>query len=512
MKLSLIFENSRIFTLCNGDEKETLLTDLHGSLFIKKNECSIELSKYSLDKIYGVLGFSGESLSIFLKRGVSISSRNLIRSGNVFFYFSNKVIELDSITKDLLLDYCLSGSYHLIPNIVSTSVEVDERIKTAVLNLSSLNYELFDFGAEAIEDPMFLEHQLSCSHLALGLSLGNERLVKKNTFSSKKENPNLKPDQRIWNLEKRRVCYNGSIVIASLGSIRQERDSDTIVSFEQEDQKWMAPDPYYTDGHLYGVASETGEKKWLAVFDYQVEDFVLLPSGKLCVISERYLYLLDPETGEIHTKFDTGIRKKERIETVSIRLLVHKDKLIITSLKDCSLQIRNADSLELLREIDAREEKWGFAKYPIQVAGDLVFVPVQLGESPLIGGAMLLMDMNNIDAPIEVEQGPEFEEVMPSKENPASIKISTNHPDWGTTLRFLERRLLELILIASGKPQYKYFKPRTAEFTYSGFDEDVDLVREKMEIFKERFREYLSEPRIPGISIGEVEFTYKLIE
>ena len=506
MLLFNIFSNSKL-SLANSNEYQA--TDFRGSLY-RLDIQEQKLLSYEEYRDYGCVDVGGVYLRVKMSRHSNYSDSKLVESGAVFSEPRATWDNMDDRTKYAILRDTRRNDYSLNRFLTADLKVINRTFTTIVFNKLKVKLKEVPGEDSYLDKPIFMSDEIFCSHWGTSFGLGDTDFKIVGEVDAKIESSELKADQKLWNIEGRRVCLSGDTLIASLGSIRKERESDTIVAYEDAGGEHMAPDPYYTDGHLYGINANTGEQQWLQVFDYQVEDFEILPNGKLVVISERNLYLLDPETGAIEQQFDTGIRKKERIETVSMRVFLHKDQLYITSLKDQVMQIRDANSLKLLREVDGREHKWGFGKYRPQAAGDIVLIPVELGKSPFTGGAMLLIDSNNLDAELQIEQGPEFEEVIPSKENPGPIKVKVHHPDWGLVVRFAERRLLELVMLTSDRSKYKYFKPRKIEFEYSGYKDDVELVQEKMDIFVERFKHYLAEPHVPGIGFQPVELVYTL--
>jgi len=506
MKILFVHCNSNI--QFNELDNVIELYDSRGSVFSVEG-LSLFISSYSRDKPIGFYLLNNRLIKVFLASEARKGDSKLVEQSKIYFepavdFLSNKygaqygffwsLVQKNSFGTLYSTHYKEQSSNTRFIVTVDTKSGVD---KTAI------------WSREGMRNPQFINFDEGYDHQGVTLSRGDGELNLLWKYVNK--DSEIQSDQSLRYEQFHKVVKLDSTVIVSLGSIRNERTSTVIVMYDDVEEEHTVPDPYFTDGHFFGLDAETGEKKWLTVFDYQVEDFVLLPNGKLCVSSERKLYIVDSETGVIEQEIDSGIRKTDKIETVSMTLLAYDDKLYLFSYKDCAFQIRDANTLELLREVEAREQKWHFAKYRPTIAGKLIFLPIELGDSELAGGAILVIDTSDIHAEIQIESAPEFMEVLPSKSSHGPIQLSVSDSDWAKVLRFLERRLLELVFICSGTPQYRYFEPRSINFTYSGFGESVDFITEKMEIFKERFERYLAEPHIPGVGISPVEFNYSLI-
>jgi hypothetical protein len=242
----------------------------------------------------------------------------------------------------------------------------------------------------------------------------------------------------------------------------------------------------------------------------QIDDIAKLTDSTIAVASERFLFVLNAASGEIQNKIDTKMRDSERVECTSMTLLVHGDYLFLFSYKDCRMQIWNKFSVDKIRTIDGVKQGWQFANKRPKQSKHHIFVPISLREYTIGFGAMLVIDARDIHAEVQVESGPDFTFSVPSKESPSRIEISVEHKDWGDMLRFLEREAFGAVLVASGDEICDFFSPREVHLNYSGYSASTDLIKQKLDIFKNRFERYIQEPLIIGIRLENIEFSYDL--
>lgn len=319
--------------------------------------------------------------------------------------------------------------------------------------------------------------------------------------------------RQIYNHDRARPILFKSFIIHNFSSKQILRSKTTSylnengLITEQEEQ-----DYYSSDGRVVCLDIGTGASIWEANFDYQVDDILLVQEDKVLVTSERNLFLVNIENGSIEKQWNSQLRdSNERVLTGSNQLLALGDQVFHFSYKDCRFQVLDANSLEVIRSVDCVEQGLQFGADRPHVFGDKIFVPVDLRDDPFSGGSILMIDSNNIDGPIEIEQGPDFKITEPSPDKPGIIECEVDYEDWGNMFRFAERTLLSKVMHHSSDDKIQNFTPRKIKLRYSGYKDSRELVQEKMEVFKKRFERSVEEPQLHAISVPAVEVELELV-
>lgn len=280
-------------------------------------------------------------------------------------------------------------------------------------------------------------------------------------------------------------------------------DGDIV---EQEE-----PDPYFTDGKVICADYETGDLVWEKDFEFQVDDIIALPNNDILVISERYLFIINSNSGEVIRQWDSGIRDGDRVYTGQMQLLLADGNVFLFSHKDCRFQIYDAISLDLIRTVDGVDRGLMFGARRPKVVGSKILVPTDLRNDSFSGGVVFVIETDKLDAEIEDEKGPELKITEPSESSPGPIVCEVDYPDYGNMFRFVERALISRVILNSATYTKEHFQPRTVKLIYSGYSDSKELIEEKMEVFKKRFARMVDEPHIPGIGMAPVEVEYELL-
>jgi len=307
------------------------------------------------------------------------------------------------------------------------------------------------------------------------LSMDQEKLTENWCFQLHCNKKNVRP-KIVYGHHKSRLLEvkqrKNNIVVFNISSVLKSRYRKMqIVDRDGSASEYERPDPYFKDGKLVGLSLDKGELIWEANFEYQVDDILLIQTNKILVTTERELVILDGATGAEINRWDSGIRDaEERVQTGSNQLLLIEDKVFHISYKDCRIQIYQEETMELLRTIDGVERGLQFGADRPKIFEKTVFLPVDLRYEPFSGGAWLVFDVDKWDAELEFEEEPNFKITCPTKEEPGIITCEVDHPDWGTMLRFAERKLTTAVVENSAEYAKKFFKPRKLKLTYSGFE------------------------------------------
>lgn len=271
------------------------------------------------------------------------------------------------------------------------------------------------------------------------------------------------------------------------------------------------PEPHCRrDGEIVSFAKADGRVLWSRTFAYQVEDCVLLASGRLLVISSGTLYELDAETGEILASVVTGLEARHS----GTFLHTLKQYLIVISRRERRLQVYDTVSWQCMREFDAKAEGFNFVRVGHIVDERLVMF-VTVGRDNYNSGGCLIIDFNDILAPLEYETEPEMTIIHPSAEQ-GDLVLEMHHADLGDVLRLVE--VIGMIqaaqhgFLAGGTP------PKCPEFNgrvvlrYSGCSAPREEAIAKLDILKERFDAFAKEYRhYCGKKKKHVTFHYELL-
>jgi hypothetical protein len=480
--------------------KSIYFSDLKGSKFNFSGK-NISLEQYIEDIYYTTYFYKGEEVDIFLKYGASYGDSNLAENKNILFLSKKNKLSLDIPTQYALLYGTKEKSSEiLVSDYENTTIRYD---------FDNHTYQLFSY--QGFSPCYYGGEYYHIPQAPFIMKVDDGFNIKWQVDKNNSEEDITYPRFVDGNAKKPIALYNNTLIV-NLSAKYTEQESLTEKLYKSDGSfHGMGKEAFFIDGTLYCLYKEDGTVKWTQTFPVQIDDFTQLNEEQVVVASERYLYIVSCETGDIVNTIDTEIRQGERQECISISLLIHGDYLFVFGFKDCCLQIWDKNTLTKLRTIDAREQGWQFACLRPKVIDHQIFVPITLKGDELSGGAIFVIDANDIHAKVEVEEGPEFIQSLPSKDKPSGIHFSVDHPDWGHVLRFAERELLKAVLLYSSPDYQKYFTPRTVHLSHSGYSAEKALVQEKMDIFKNRFERYVQEPHIPGFGIAPIEFSYTLL-
>jgi len=248
-----------------------------------------------------------------------------------------------------------------------------------------------------------------------------------------------------------------------------------------------------TEGQLCALNKADGSVKWKCTFDYQVDDLCRVGGDDSIVLfSADELILLNGESGDIIQIIHTGLDKQTG--TVFIQVLGAYLFLFCrkgpTQAKGNLMQVYDTSTWECVRQVQGEELGGVFYQLP-QTVDDKVFVPIETR----FGSSMLVIDINDIQSPIEFEQEPEFIISTPDENNRA-IVMEVNYPELGDVLRLAEIQGLkhaeEQGDEGRGLGSSQHFDGRVI-LKYSGCTADRREAIEKLDMLKERFDFYAKE-------------------
>jgi outer membrane protein assembly factor BamB len=502
MKLYFCHIDSTVYK----NDNKIYLADKRGTKFLFNNN-SIRTIGYSLDKFFYTYRIDNLLIDVCLNKDARYGDDQLVENGNILFLSNGVLIPLDKPTQYSLL----YASTKNIDKIFVSEYEDKEGINTIFYNFKTNTYKkimnapcmAYYYGENEYyylpsEGPFILKADDS-----LNIQWALDKNVRKS---------NITYPRFVDNMSQKPLCFYKDTVIVNLTATLSHQKSLTRAYYNPDGTIMeMCDESFFIDGTIYSLYKKDGTVKWTQTFPVQVDDIIQLTEEKIISASERYLYIIDADTGVIDKKINTEIRTGERQECASITLLIHDNYLFVFSLKDCSMQIWNKNTLEKLRTIDAHEQGWQFAVHRPKIIDNHIFVPVAIRDNQISGGAIFVIDTDNIHAPLEVEEVPKFERILPSKGNTSGIHFTVNHPDWGYVLRFAERELLTEIGEIDRSEDNKNFTPRKVKLTYSGYTEKKEVVEDKLKIFKDRFERYVPGPHVLGVSFKPIQFEYELI-
>ena len=252
----------------------------------------------------------------------------------------------------------------------------------------------------------------------------------------------------------------------------------------------------YIDSVIRCFDIDSGAVIWSLVVEKGVDDLVMR-EDVLYVCAANEILLVDPKTGGIVRKIDTGLTD-DYDRQLGTTITVDSNNIYFTHAEERALQIYDLNSFELLRKIVLPE---GYLIRSHQFYDDytgkhyfsLMNKTQYVARSPL-----LEVDPANLDAEVEFEEEPEIDiSLRPASDNPdhQELWIELASPSLDDALRFGE------IYTRDETQRHSYVhtgmrfgdrKPTAnfngiVRFVYRGSSEKPDVVQEKLKIMEQRF-------------------------
>ena len=247
-------------------------------------------------------------------------------------------------------------------------------------------------------------------------------------------------------------------------------------------------------GSVYCWAKDDGVVRWHCDFDVPVQDLRRYNDTQLLAVVGGKLCLINAEAGQVDAEYETGLLHAFDRKAVHF----YGDIICLYGLADNKIQFYQRDTFELLREVDCTPFDFKFYKFSSIQHDHLLFIPCLQNSHKYwqFCGSMLMIDLTDIHAELTIEQGPEFDIELPSKDNGA-IRLSVNHNDWGDIVRFAERHFAELVY-EHGKswlnPKHNKHFNGHLELTVKGCDAP-ELI-EKLGVFEKRMLKIIEDDEL----------------
>lgn len=247
-------------------------------------------------------------------------------------------------------------------------------------------------------------------------------------------------------------------------------------------------------GSVYCWAKDDGVVRWHCDFDVPVQDLRRYNDTQLLAVVGGKLCLINAETGQVDAEYETGLLHDFDRKAVHF----YGDIICLYGLADNKIQFYQRDTFELLREVDCTPFDFKFYKFSSIQHDHLLFIPCLQNSHKYwqFCGSMLMIDLTDIHAELTIEQGPEFDIELPSKDNGA-IRLSVNHNDWGDIVRFAERHFAGLVY-EHGKnwlnPKHNKHFNGHLELTVKGCD--APELTEKLGVFEKRMLKIIEDDEL----------------
>ncbi len=375
------------------------------------SEGSVNLVEYGFERLLGTVSYQGEELKAYKKIDAIESLGKLIRKGSCWLEYSDGQRYESDLVKKASLIFCAHNKIKLLEKAVVYTVQNHFRDNE---ELTLIRYDL--------NENTYLESELK--H-------GWPQVIDKDCYSVKssiKGRTVVKIDENldiIWQfLAEGRAAQ--SVVSQNLLDI-----GDALVinlCLKRKRSKVFG-------ATIYCLSKENGTEIWSRYFPMQIYDSQLLDEKRIVVYSENKLFILDNKNGEliktIETEFDV-------VPRAVVSLFVYNDYLFVFNNEMSCINIYETDEFACIRQINAAEHKWLFMHRPEVIEGKIY---VEVSHHRMYT-SLLIIDPNNINAPLIIEEEPSFSITEPSKEQ-GHILIEVEDISVDDLIRFGETVVLE---------------------------------------------------------------------
>lgn len=184
---------------------------------------------------------------------------------------------------------------------------------------------------------------------------------------------------------------------------------------------------------IYLLNKHTGDIVWSRQMPENLASVKDAGKNRLIACCDNQLYVMDLRTGDIVHQWQT-----DHSNTLgSLDLCVHNECLIVIKQNAAEVLIYSTESWQLLRRQLMPEDRRDlpFLAAPIAHKG-IVYI--------ILGDALLIIDTNDVDAPLEAEQDPAEHVKLPSKAD-GKIELHFSGMDKDRFLRLGVRQALSLL-------------------------------------------------------------------
>lgn len=275
----------------------------------------------------------------------------------------------------------------------------------------------------------------------------------------------------------------------------------------------------YQGGSIIALCVETGAEIWRTQVAGQLMELELHQDFIYCSACD-VIYQVDIETGDIIKTIQTQAGMNDFNTRVRIAgdyiFYLNKSPAEFFQSKN-HISVYDLVSGEHIRDIDLPQKLSFQDNVRTKVINDKFYIELAPAYIASSGGGILEVDLNNINATLDVDEGPEFtQEVITESDDKESYRLSVSHNILDEVLRFSEIEIKELALV-KGRNQLnnKAFNPKFngkihLQIDHSALDphEHTD---EWLGVLCERINSWAEGEYYDGQAKNTVTLTYELV-
>lgn len=261
--------------------------------------------------------------------------------------------------------------------------------------------------------------------------------------------------------------------------------------------------PCSVNGRVYCLDKSNGSIVWEKVYTYQINDIAPLDEGRFLGVTYNQLLVLDSENGDVLNSIDVGLPTHDSDgirKRIYLYLIATENYIIIYDTGDSGvLHIYDKVSLECLRQISCHEhgfELKGATEPAYRIINKKIFLEATRtdGSSAYLDN-LFMIDLDNINAPVEVEVGPDFDIHIPDEEN-GCLEFRVKGVDWQNIVRFAERHIIRnLIFVGRGALNEvgNPFFNAMVKLIIQGCQSPRDVLESKLDVMDKRLKWFFND-------------------
>lgn len=241
--------------------------------------------------------------------------------------------------------------------------------------------------------------------------------------------------------------------------------------------------------------SSDGEVIWRQEISGEIQQYQLVDDF-IFVCTNNCLFKLSAETGEILHQTDTGCAAVFDRGNFGNTMYAVNQYVFFGHASDHKFHIYSAEDLTLVRDVELPDKWHIFPKSQpyYHAPTNKLYLQATLFDKVWMKQALLEISLENIDAEIEIEQGPEFSiEIVASEsdDREKEISISTGSNDFERVLRFAELYARDLAFrhgaSSMGADSVTEGFNGIVQFHYLADANDAPGTSKKLEMMEQRF-------------------------
>lgn len=279
---------------------------------------------------------------------------------------------------------------------------------------------------------------------------------------------------------------------------------DTIIASIGYDQKKESRfSSRAIDASVCSIDVLTGELVWEFVYKDRLYNIALLDENRVVAQANNHIVLFSPKNGNLIDVIPAGFPEEcEQGKKLSFQssMWLTDEFIVMTAFGSLdsidTIKFFDRNSLELVREENLGRHDIrinGSYNRPFRVEGDLLFLAVSRKDYGLFLDNLLVIDLSNIESPLEYEAFPSIDVQLPSDLD-GSLRLTIFDAAWEDIVRFGERKLvMELKRVGKGyiDEQANPFFNGNVIFTVVRSTSDQDVLRRKLSMMKARLEYYI---------------------